>query len=722
MRHKTLLALTLSLLCHPLFSQIVQQNVSPSTLPSLIPGFSQVTSISAKSFVYTPSAIPTDVTPTDGDPNTEGNGAYFFGDAIDYPIQLSDGNITQTSAGKVWTVRVNATNAVNVGLTFDQFNLSSSARMYIYNDAQTELKGPMKISDFTSTSAIGIIPLSGSSIVIYIIENGNTGAFQSSVHISQVIAGFQPLGTPAGSGQASRTVNCDPLVQCYQDKMEYARAVAEIIVNGAQCTGTLLNNELQDGRAYFLTAWHCLDRNSNGNLDPSELSAINSAYFVFQLWNNNCNGGTINGGLAFSGAVLRAAWHNSDMALLELTNPPGIGDGVNYAGWNRQNTLPGNPGGMVLHHPMGKDMRITLTGGWHHYWLDNNFWQTYYTVGTVDKGSSGSGIFNEYNQVLGQLKGGWSSCDFTDFSDRYGKLYASFTGGGTSNTSLLPWLSPSQNLQQMSDLVLSPLTITGNSSINCYGGEDYHLPTLAGCSYSWSTSSNMTITSGQGTANVHITAVPQYNSGNIYCTITSNKGYNRTVSVQKNVSVALNIMQGYDTDGQIVTDQINWVHGYFDYQAWFTDPAILSVEWGLVGGNPSSWSYANNRLTFQLQGEDAQATFSAHIYTACGMQEQQYTFYTIEGGSWRVSPNPGRSTVTVTLNPEDLRKQPTNSKSSIQQLVVYDRLGRTVLRKSYANSQGNTNVNLDISKLKADVYILRMYDGKQWHSRKIIKE
>ncbi|MBD3869039.1 MAG: hypothetical protein IFK94_13025, partial [Acidobacteria bacterium] len=60
-------------------------------------------------------------------------------------------------------------------------------------------------------------------------------------------------------------------------------------------------------------------------------------------------------------------------------------------------------------------------------------------LGTTEGGSSGSPLYNQDHQVIGQLHGGYASCS-SQTSDWYGKLSVSWTGGGTNATSLEPWL------------------------------------------------------------------------------------------------------------------------------------------------------------------------------------------------------------------------------------------------------------------------------------------
>ena len=106
-------------------------------------------------------------------------------------------------------------------------------------------------------------------------------------------------------------------------------------------------------------------------------------------------------------------------------------------------------------------MRITTTRNVKHFYWDNNYWKATYSSGTTDQGSSGSALFNEYNEVIGQLSRGWSSCNFTDFGDRYGKFYQTWDGAGLGE-----WLSPSNN-QYAHALILSPITLAGPTNISC---------------------------------------------------------------------------------------------------------------------------------------------------------------------------------------------------------------------------------------------------------------
>jgi hypothetical protein len=112
-------------------AQIIRVATSPTAIPGQIPGYSQVSTIATKTYSYTPSTPTTPPTPVDDDTTTEDGKLYRYADNIPVNIIMSDGNVTSTSVGKVWTLRISIPNALNVGIIFNQFSLSSNAEMYI---------------------------------------------------------------------------------------------------------------------------------------------------------------------------------------------------------------------------------------------------------------------------------------------------------------------------------------------------------------------------------------------------------------------------------------------------------------------------------------------------------------------------------------------------------------------------------------------------------------
>lgn len=124
-----------------------------------LPGYAEVNKINTKTISYTPPRLPLAPTPVDGDTTTIINKVYRYAEVITADITMADGNITTTKAGKIWTLRVHIPNALNICLLFDSFDLSSTAEMYVFDEARTSLGSCIRKSNFTYSSSIAFAGL-----------------------------------------------------------------------------------------------------------------------------------------------------------------------------------------------------------------------------------------------------------------------------------------------------------------------------------------------------------------------------------------------------------------------------------------------------------------------------------------------------------------------------------------------------------------------------------
>jgi hypothetical protein len=712
-------------------AQIITQTTSPSTIGTIIPGYSQVASYNTQTINYTPSTPVNPPTPVDEDTTTEDIKVWDYANPLSVNISMANGNVTNTSIGKVWTLRISVPNALNIGITFQQFNLSATAEMYIFNEARTIVKGSIKKSYFSNTTAVTTSPISGNTAIIYIIEPNNFGALQSVITIQKLMAGYRTIDDVGSTGTVQArgaTVNCDPQIMCSQDKLPQARAVAEFFTgNGFQCTGTLINNEANNGRPFFLTAFHCLDINpgifgghpGNNVLDPDEIAALQNSVVRFQFWRTACNGTVNNISIDFSGAVVRGSSYISDVVLLELLNPPGVGDGVNYVGWNRGTAEPNDLNSFIIHHPQGEDMRITKTRDVKTFYWNGNFWTAHYSSGTVDRGSSGSALFNEYNQVVGQLRSGWSNCNFTSFGDRYGKFSSSY-----GLASLGQWLSPTQSLTSVGSVILSPLTIQGPDQVGCSGGDTYYsVPNVLGVSYSWTTSTNLSITSGQSTATISVrnndpTAV---SSGTIQVVINDTKGRNRTVTAQKNVTLGGTIVgtirQTGQPNKQMQTSNFI-VAGYADIT--LSLPGTTTINCTRTSGT-GTWSYSSGTrvLTINLSSGQS-ASFSMSGTGTCGPVTRTVSFSVSSGGySFTATPNPVSDNLTIAAVKDNASSDAIAEKDLQFTAGLYD-INTGNLVKEMKSIKGNKVLKLNVANIRGGQYILQIEYGKFKDIKQII--
>ena len=86
-------------------------------------------------------------------------------------------------------------------------------------------------------------------------------------------------------------------------------------------------------------------------------------------------------------------------------------------------------------------------------------------------------------------------------------------------------------------------------------------------------------------------------------------------------------------------------------------------------------------------------------------------------GYYSVSPNPSSGNIKIAPNNNLVSK--TNAKPlEVQAVEIVDKMGAVRHRQKFGS--GLTSVNISVSALPNDVYTLRIFDGKSWHSQKII--
>ena len=222
---------------------------------------------------------------------------------------------------------------------------------------------------------------------------------------------------------------------------EEIRSVGVYTLAGSfKCTGTMVNTTAHDATPYFLTAAHC-----------GVTAANDQSVVVYWNYESPVCGAQTGGSLADSqaGSAWRATWSASDFTLLELVDAPDPAWDVTFAGWDRSGAVPDST--VCIHHPSTDEKSIsfdrdppTVTA----YTFtdvpgDGTHWRVgAWELGTTEQGSSGSALFDPAHRIIGQLHGGYASCDDPGASDWYGRLSVSWTGGGTPNSRLSDWLDP----------------------------------------------------------------------------------------------------------------------------------------------------------------------------------------------------------------------------------------------------------------------------------------
>ena len=386
------------------------------------------------------------------------NEGFIFGKEIEVNYNLENSGLWETlpNGGRLWRLAIQSTGAYSLNLVFDGFYLPSHSNLFIYTEDRSYIMGSFTEKNNNQWGNFATSLLPGDAITLEYYEAPQDYG-KGIVQLSTIVHGYKNLlfhkgKHGAAQGKCHIDVNCS-----IGDSYPNAKRAVALILNKkyALCSGTLLNNTAQDGKPYFLTAFHCVDANNNGILEQSEKDNLKNWVFVFDYESIECGSKTERESKSISGAALVASYNHSDFALLLLNDKPTEEFKAYYAGWDRRNISVA--GTVCIHHPLGdikkisKNNKILESSKYSDddpNFPDNTHWEvTNWNFGSTEGGSSGSALFNDREQVIGQLEGGSALCNGNSpnsGADYYGKFYYSWTSGNNPNMdcSLNQWLDP----------------------------------------------------------------------------------------------------------------------------------------------------------------------------------------------------------------------------------------------------------------------------------------
>lgn len=332
----------------------------------------------------------------------------------------------------------------------------------------------------------------------------------------------------------------------------------------------------------------------------------------------------------------------------------------------------------------------------------------------------------DYTWNLGATPNGWlyngspapqtvstgsvASISLTPNSGTLSSISATVTAGGNNyntNTSTISLIAPS-------------LSITGNSSFCSDDTYSINLPSNASVIWSASPAGVVTLT-GSGS---QVTATKVNNGGtfNLTATVTA---CGNTYTETKSGIISGNLIDGsystsYDGGGPLVKypqEGYNYITEYSYIWAY----VYGSPTWSIVDGTISSWNYNGYNLEFYLSPGDW-ATFRATVTSGGCTSSQDFTFIAQSYLYYSLAPNPASSELTVYVDDEKLKKQKITKSSDqvIQQVIIMDKFGNMVLRRTYASDTKKATLN--VSGLSPDMYVAKVFNGKKWTSIKFIKK
>ena len=442
------------------------------------------------------------------------------------------------NGARIWRLPIKSPEALSISLLYEKYHLPPGGTMHIYDSEKNQVIGA-----FTELNNKGTLKNPGKfatglvygDAVILEYYHPEKAAFEPIISIGGIVHGYKyiklnekdidedGIGPFGGSGECQVNINCEE----GNDWQDEKRGVALLLVADCTrlCSGSLVNTSSNDGTPYLLTADHCLDVDgfdAAGDTDASQ--------WIF-YWNYeapNCANPVATPAITTTaGATLLANRADTDFALFELTESPiEAGFNVYFNGWSRT-TSPGQDG-VGIHHPAGDIKKIAThnmvpvngqvygSDHWRVNWI-----ATANGHSVTEGGSSGSPLFRNNGQIIGQLHGG-SNVNCTDPAadpGEYGKFHLSWDGSSNIRR-LRSWLGPSgSNFSANGRYFCDNLAISGAFQFCPSASYSVNVPDDYPVTWSVSPANALTFTQGSSTT-----------------TFTRNGGFNGSVTITANIA------------------------------------------------------------------------------------------------------------------------------------------------------------------------------------------
>ncbi len=402
--------------------------------------------------------------------------------AIIIPSDLSiekDGRWTDLADGRrIWQLEISAPDAIALLLYYDEFYIPKGGKLFIYNKEKnhilgaytekTNIKGGKFATEFVAGDKLVLEYVSPSETLTMTDESGKTlpviAKGNPRIKISGIAYGYNHLDVyhiknerpqlrVGESGSCMININCPEGDNWQLQKRGVAKSVTPIGSGAYLCSGTILNNTVQDFDPLFLTASHCF-YTSDATAKCTDFSQV-IYYFNYESFNcmttypdqtRTMVGAELLVELPTIGGI--AGTGGTDGGLLRLLNPIPPDYNVFYNGWDNRNIAPTS--GVGIHHPAGDIKKIstytttagqtTWTGGPSNQWWNVTWASTVSGKSLTEGGSSGSPLFNQNKRVVGCLTGGPSQqgvpkCEqpVSTHVAYYGKLSYHWDGDNTGS-------------------------------------------------------------------------------------------------------------------------------------------------------------------------------------------------------------------------------------------------------------------------------------------------
>jgi hypothetical protein len=379
--------------------------------------------------------------------------AYKF--MTDFNSDNSGASFTLPGGDRVWRLGIRSRGALSINVLFTEYELPEGAQVFLYNPSQTHILGAFNHLNNSPLGLLPVSPVSGDELIVEYIEPAGA-AFRGRLTVGEVNHGYRSLTGYEPGGDRNEYL-CMASPDCFGEDSEYAetgRSVVLLTIDGVTaCTGVMVNNTLNDGKPYLLTASHCLNKDFSV-ANPDYEAVAGRIVCFFNYTSPTCD--TLIRGteeMSVSSAYYRAVNEKNDIALLELAEAPPAYYRPYYAGWTIEEN-GGAPPYAGIHHPRASVKRINIYDGNlalrtfnipQTTFTSNAHWNVpLWNEGSTDAGSSGSPLFDASHRLTGYLSGGRSTCA-SPVDDYYGAFFKAWNpqADADAGKQLKIWLNPS---------------------------------------------------------------------------------------------------------------------------------------------------------------------------------------------------------------------------------------------------------------------------------------
>ncbi|MEA1878019.1 MAG: trypsin-like peptidase domain-containing protein [Bacteroidota bacterium] len=366
---------------------------------------------------------------------------YLFAWPVDTLIIVAEpGNrIFQDDEIEVFQLSIRTDLAYSINLIFDSYKLPEGAELYLYDPDREVTWGAYTSQNNKNSGKLATSPIPGNEIIVEMVVNKTLKNFDPLLTIGKISLGMKDA-FGFKSGRFGRSGDCNVDINCPSgaEWQVLKRSVCKFIRGGTWiCSGALINNTANDGRALLLTANHCIGTSTHAS----------TSVFYFNYESPECYGEDGRLDQSISASVLLSTTNKLDFALVELSIAPPESYKPYYAGWDRTPVLFYDTV-TCIHHPAGDVKKISIanrrvaTGDFGSGFDENTHWKiSQWDVGTTEGGSSGSPLFSKDFRIIGDLTGGDASCSY-NFNDYFQKLWVSWDCYPDHDDQLRFWLDP----------------------------------------------------------------------------------------------------------------------------------------------------------------------------------------------------------------------------------------------------------------------------------------